>query len=33
MFDYIARFYITKRQHSTIGYLSLAEFEEQAQLA
>jgi putative transposase len=33
VFDYIERFYNTKRQHSTIGYLSPAQFEEQMQLA
>jgi putative transposase len=33
VFDYVERFYNTKRQHSTIGYLSPAQFEEQMQLA
>ena len=27
VFDYIERFYNTKRRHSTIGYLSPMEFE------
>jgi putative transposase len=30
VFDYIERFYNTVRRHSTIGYLSPAEFEKQA---
>src|SRR5215470_5982411 len=33
VFDYIERFYNTKRRHSTIGYLSPMEFETQAGLA
>jgi putative transposase len=33
VFDYIERFYNTKRQHSTIGYVSPAQFEQQMQLA
>jgi len=33
VFDYIERFYNTRRQHSTIGYVSPAQFEEQMQLA
>jgi putative transposase len=33
VFDYIERFCNTKRQHSTIGYVSPAQFEEQMQLA
>lgn len=33
VFDYIERFYNTKRQHSTIGYLSPVQFEQQMQLA
>ena len=33
VFDYIERFYNTKRRHSTIGYLSPMEFERQAGLA
>jgi putative transposase len=33
VFDYIERFYNPKRRHSTIGYLSLMEFESQAGLA
>jgi putative transposase len=33
VFDYIERFYNTKRRHSTIGYLSPMEFEMQAGLA
>jgi putative transposase len=33
VFDYIERFYNSKRRHSTIGYLSLIEFERQAGLA
>ncbi len=32
-FDYIERFYNPKRRHSTIGYLSPVEFEEQMRLA
>jgi putative transposase len=30
VFDYIERFYNTKRRHSTIGYLSPMEFEMKA---
>ena len=30
VFDYIKRFYNTKRRHSTIGYLSPMEFEMKA---
>ena len=33
VFDYIERFYNTKRRHSTIGYMSPMEFERQAGLA
>jgi len=33
VFDYIECFYNTKRQHSTIGYHSPAQFEAQTQLA
>jgi putative transposase len=33
VFDYIERFYNTKRRHSTLGYLSPIAFEEQAALA
>ena len=33
VFDYIERFYNTIRRHSTIGYLSPVEFEQQASLA
>jgi putative transposase len=33
VFDYIERFYNPKRRHSTLGYLSPAEFEMQAKLA
>ncbi|VVT56185.1 hypothetical protein BOSE62_140054 [Bosea sp. 62] len=31
MFDYIERFYNTIRRHSTIGYLSPAEFEKKVE--
>ncbi|MFZ2871447.1 IS3 family transposase, partial [Zavarzinia sp.] len=31
--DYIERFYNPKRRHSTIGYVSPAEFERMAELA
>jgi len=30
VFDYIERFYNPRRRHSTLGYLSPVEFEEQA---
>ena len=33
VFDYIECFYNRKRRHSTIGYLSLVEFEKQMKLA
>ena len=33
VFDYIERFYNVVRRHSTLGYLSPAEFEKMAQLA
>jgi putative transposase len=33
VFDYIERFYNTKRRHSTIGYMSPMDFERQAGLA
>ena len=33
VFDYIERFYNSKRRHSTIGYVSPAEFERMAELA
>ncbi len=33
VFDYIECFYNTRRRHSTIGYVSPAQFERQAQLA
>lgn len=33
VFDYIERFYDPKRRHSTIGYVSSAEFERMAELA
>ena len=33
VFDYIERFYNSKRRHSTIGYLSPMEFEAKARLA
>jgi putative transposase len=33
VFDYIECFYNAKRQHSTIGYLSPVQFEQQMQLA
>jgi len=33
VFDYIERFYNTKRRHSTIGYLSPMEFEMKAGFA
>ena len=33
VFDYIERFYNTRRRHSTLGYVSPAEYEEQRKLA
>lgn len=33
VFDYIERFYNPRRRHSTLGYLSPVEFEEQAMFA
>jgi putative transposase len=33
VFDYIERFYNSKRRHSTIGYLSRMEFKRKAGLA
>jgi putative transposase len=33
VFDYIERFYNPRRRHSTLGYMSPVEFEEQAMLA
>ena len=33
VFDYIERFYNTRRRHSTIGYVSPVQFEQQTQLA
>jgi len=33
VFDYVERFYNPRRRHSTLGYLSPVEFEEQAMLA
>lgn len=33
VFDYIERFYNTRRRHSTIGYLRPVEFEQRAALA
>jgi putative transposase len=33
VFDYIERFYNPRRRHSTLGYLSPIEYEEQARLA
>ena len=33
VFDYIERFYNPTRRHSTLGYLSPAEFEDRAMLA
>ena len=32
-FDYIGCFYNPRRRHSTLGYLSPVEYEEQANLA
>lgn len=33
VFDYIERFYNSKRRHSTIGYISPIQFEQQMELA
>lgn len=33
VFDYIERFYNNRRRHSTLGYISPAEYEEQRKLA
>lgn len=33
VFDYIERFYNPRRRHSTLGYLSLVDYEQQAKLA
>jgi putative transposase len=33
VFDYIERFYSSKRRHSTIGYLGPMEFERRAGFA
>ncbi|HVS26963.1 MAG TPA: IS3 family transposase, partial [Burkholderiales bacterium] len=33
VFDYIERFYNPRRRHSTLGYVSPMEFENQMQLA
>jgi putative transposase len=33
VFDYIERFYNPRRRHSTLGYLSPVQYEEQAKLA
>jgi putative transposase len=33
VFDYVERFYNSRRRHSTIGYLSPVELEMQARLA
>lgn len=33
VFDYIERFYNARRRHSTLGYLSPVQFEQQMQLA
>ncbi|WP_297922964.1 IS3 family transposase, partial [Metallibacterium sp.] len=33
VFDYIERFYNSRRRHSTIGYVSPLQFEQQMQLA
>jgi putative transposase len=33
VFDYIELFYIPRRRHSTLGYISPNDFEEQTQLA
>src|SRR5690606_4385705 len=33
VFDYIERFYNTRRRHSTLGYISPVQYEEQRKLA
>ena len=33
LFDYIERFYNPRRRHSTLGYVSPVDYEEQAKLA
>lgn len=33
VFDHIERFYNPRRRHSTLGYLSLVQYEEHAMLA
>jgi putative transposase len=33
VFDYIERFYNSRRRHSTIGYISPIQFEQQMELA
>ena len=33
VFDYIERFYNPRRRHSTLGYLSLIDFEKQSEVA
>jgi putative transposase len=33
VFDYIERFYNARRRHSTLGYISPMQFEQQSQLA
>ena len=33
VFDYIERFYNPRRRHSTLGYISPMQFEQQSQLA
>ena len=32
VFDYIERFYNPRRRHSTLGYVSPVDYEEQAKL-